>query len=124
MDKELSMVESSIFTVLIAEPCAAVPLDPRCVLHNSRNRFVSQIPDPPPPLCSPGAVWNIRGNSDNDEYKLILILEVMLMAFEMVKNEDTHSQEMDMEDKTQRIMFLTLGIMMVLAAAFLYLLCH
>ena len=63
-------------------------------------------------------------NSYNDEYKLILILEVMLMAFEMVKNEDTHSQEMDMEDKTQRIMFLTLGVMMVLAAAFLYLLCH
>ena len=46
-------------------------------------------------------------------------LEVMLMIFEMVKNEDTHTEELDMEELTQRIMLLAVGVIMVLAAAFL-----
>ena len=51
-------------------------------------------------------------------------LEVMLMTFEMVKNEDTYSEEQDMMEHTQRIMLLAVGIMMVMAAALLYLLYH
>ena len=51
-------------------------------------------------------------------------LEVMLMTFEIVKNEDTHSEELDMTELTQRIMLLAVGVIMVLAAAFLYLLYH
>ena len=51
-------------------------------------------------------------------------LEVMLMTFEMIKNEDTYTEELDIMDQTQRVMFLALGVMMVLAAAFLFLLYH
>ena len=51
-------------------------------------------------------------------------LEAMLMTFEMVKNEDTYSEELDEVDKTQRIMFLAVGVMMVLASVLLYLLYH
>ena len=51
-------------------------------------------------------------------------LEVMLMTFEMVKNEDTYSEEQDEMEHTQRIMFLAVGVMMVLSAALLYLLYH
>ena len=46
------------------------------------------------------------------------------MTFEMVKNEDTYSEELDEVDQTQRIMFLAVGVMMVLASVLLYLLYH
>ena len=51
-------------------------------------------------------------------------LEVMLMTFEMVKNEDTYSEELDEVDQTQRIMFLAVGVIMVMASILLYLLYH
>ena len=51
-------------------------------------------------------------------------LEVMLITFEMVKNEDTYSEELDEMEHTQRIMFLAVGVMMVMSAALLYLLYH
>ena len=51
-------------------------------------------------------------------------LEAMLMTFEMIKNEDTYSEEQDMMEHIQRIMLLAVGIMMVMAAALLYLLYH
>ena len=51
-------------------------------------------------------------------------LEAMLMTFEMVKNEDTYSEQLDEVDQTQRIMFLAVGVMMVLASVLLYLLYH
>ena len=51
-------------------------------------------------------------------------LEVMLMTFEMVKNEDTYSEELDEVDQTQRIMFLAVGVIMVMASVLLYLLYH
>ena len=39
-------------------------------------------------------------------------------------NQDSYSEEADTADTTQRIMFLTAGVIMVLAAPLLYLLYH
>ena len=39
-------------------------------------------------------------------------------------NQDSYSEEADTVDTTQRIMFLTAGVIMVLAAPLLYLLYH
>ena len=52
------------------------------------------------------------------------ILDLILQSVEYVKNEVTSYAEEDMTDRTQRIMFLAVGAIMVLIAVVLYLLIH
>ena len=51
-------------------------------------------------------------------------LDIVLQTVEIIKNEDTSYEDADMVDETQRLMFLTIGVLMVLGALFLHLLCH
>ena len=52
------------------------------------------------------------------------ILDLILQSVEYVKDEVTSYAEEDMTDRTQRIMFLAVGAIMVLIAVVLYLLIH
>ena len=51
-------------------------------------------------------------------------LDIVLQTIEIIKNEDTSYPDADMVDETQRLMFLTTGMLMVLGALLLHLLCH
>ena len=74
-----------------------------------------------------GVLWLLK-------YKLLTVVCLLLLMFgltnillqtvELLKNEDTHTEEEDMRDQTERLMFLTLGLLMMLAAVFLYFLQH
>ena len=72
-----------------------------------------------------GVLWILK-------YKLIPVICLLLLLFgctnlilqtiEFLKNEDTHTEEEDMRDQTERVMFLAVGLLMVLAAVLLHLL--
>ena len=71
-----------------------------------------------------GVLWVLK-------YKLIPVLCLLLLLFgctnsvlqtiEFLKNEDTHREDEDMRDQTERVMFLAVGLLMVLAALLLHL---
>ena len=71
-----------------------------------------------------GVLWILK-------YKLIPVICLLLLLFgctnlilqtiEFLKNEDTHTEEEDMRDQTERVMFLAVGLLMVLAAVLLHL---
>ena len=51
-------------------------------------------------------------------------LDVIFQTVEIIKNEDTSYEDLDMVDETQRLMFLGSGMMMILGAMLLHLLHH
>ena len=51
------------------------------------------------------------------------ILDITLQSFEMIKNEDTSTEEADRDDQIQRIMFLVAGVLMIALAPLLFLFC-
>ena len=71
-----------------------------------------------------GVLWILK-------YKMIPVICLLLLLFgctnlilqtiEFLKNEDTHTEEEDMRDQTERVMFLAVGLLMVLAAVLLHL---
>ena len=72
-----------------------------------------------------GVLWILK-------YKLIPVICLLLILFgctnfllqtiELLKNEDTHTEEEDMRDQTERVIFLAVGLLMILAALLLHLL--
>ena len=50
-------------------------------------------------------------------------LDISLQSFEMIKNEDTSTEEADKDDQIQRIMFLVAGVLMIALAPLLFLFC-
>ena len=72
-----------------------------------------------------GVLWILK-------YKMIPVICLLLFLFgctnfllqtiEILNNEDTHTEHEDMRDQTERVMFLAVGLLMVLAAVLLHLL--
>ena len=72
-----------------------------------------------------GVLWILK-------YKMIPVISVLLLLYgclnlllqtiEILKNEDTHTEHQDMRDQTERVIFLAVGLLMVLAALLLHLL--
>ena len=72
-----------------------------------------------------GVLWVLK-------YKLVPVISLLLLLFgctnlvlqtlEFLKNEDTHREHEDMRDQTERVMFLAVGLLMILASLLLHLL--
>ena len=74
-----------------------------------------------------GVLWILK-------YKMMTVICLLLLLFgatniilqtiELLKNEDTHTEEEDMRDEVERMMFLGVGVVMMLTAVLLYFLQH